>query len=69
MGATQAHAKQQVDLSFMVVLNGTNYAPVLVQRKSFNGKVGSSSARKVYQTAYAPKEFPSATRVVSAEPF
>lgn len=69
MGATQAQAKQQADLSFVVVQNGANYAPVLVQRRSFNSKVGSSSARKIYQTAYAPKDFPAATRVVSAEPF
>jgi hypothetical protein len=63
MGSKQRQTTQLADISFMVVLNGAKYVPVLVQRESFKRKVGSSSARKTYQTAYAPKDFPSATSV------
>jgi hypothetical protein len=69
MSATQAGARQQAEISFMVVLNGAKYAPLLVRRGSFNSKVGGSSARRTYQTAYAPRDFPSTTRVVSTDPF
>jgi hypothetical protein len=63
MDATQTEAKQRADISFMVVLNGAKYAPVLVQRERFIRKVGRESARKTYHTAYSPKDFPSPTFV------
>lgn len=64
MDATQIEASQQDDISFIVVLIGAKCIPVLVRRESFNSKVGTTSARKTYQPAYAPNQFPSATRVV-----
>jgi len=63
MDAPQTQARPQTDISFMVALNGAKYVPVLVQRESFERKVGSSSARKTHQTAYLPKDFPSPTFV------
>ncbi len=67
MAATQTAARRQADISFMVVQNGAAYAPLLVRRGSFISKVGNAAARKTYQRAYAPKEFPSATCVSSEE--
>jgi hypothetical protein len=43
-------------------------APLLVERRSFIGKVGNEAARLQYQTAYAPKVFPRAKRVSSEDP-
>jgi hypothetical protein len=68
MGATRTDIRQLADIAFMVVLNGSKYAPMLVQRRSFNSRVGKSTARKTYQIAYAPKDFPPATRVVAGDP-
>ena len=65
MDVTQAETTQPDDISFMVVLNGEKCAPLLVQRGNFLSKVGSAAARKTYQTAYAPKDFPAATCVSS----
>ena len=67
MGAKQREARQPDEISFMVVLNGAKCAPLLVQRGSFISKVGSAAARKTYQTAYAPNEFPWAVRVVTED--
>lgn len=68
MGATQTQARRHAGRSFIVVLNGAKCAPLLVERESFVGKVGKATARKTYQTAYAPKHFPSATCVSLGEP-
>jgi len=65
MDAANTGAGRRAELSFIVVLNGTKCAPLLVQRGSFICKVGNAAARKTYQTAYAPKDFSSATRVSS----
>jgi hypothetical protein len=59
---------QPANISFLVVHNGAICAPLLVERLSFIGKVGSEAARLQYQTAYTPKEFPSAKRVSSDDP-
>jgi len=59
---------QPAGISFMVVQHGAKCAPLLVRRRSYFGKVGRAAARKEIQTAYAPNEFPSATRVVSEDP-
>ena len=67
MDATQTETRPQADISFVVVLNGAMYVPVLVQRESFKRKVGSSSARNTYQTGYVPKDFPSPTFVDSGD--
>lgn len=69
MGADQREAKRPAELSFMVVLHGAKCAPLLVRRGSFISKVGSATARRTYQIPYLPSEFPSATRVVSEDPF
>jgi hypothetical protein len=55
------------DISFMVVRDGATYAPLLVRRKCFMQKVGNEAARKTYQTAYAPKDFPFSTYVGSGD--
>jgi hypothetical protein len=51
----------------MVVKDGATYAPLLVRRESFNSKIGAEAAQKTYQTAYAPREFPSPTFVGSGD--
>jgi hypothetical protein len=67
METIQTETGQSEDLAFRIVLNGAKYAPLLVQRESFNSKVGRAAARKTYQTAYAPSVFPSATCISSGE--
>ena len=61
MGSIQRRFPLPAGLAFMVVQNGGTYAPMLVQRESFIGKVGRAAARQTYQTAYAPTQFPPAT--------
>jgi hypothetical protein len=53
--------------SFLIVQNGAMCAPWLVQRECIVRQIGREAARKKYQTAYAPNEFPSAKRVVSSD--
>jgi hypothetical protein len=67
MDATQSEPTQRADISFMVVMNGATYVPLLIQRERFIRKVGRESARKTYQTAYAPKDFPSPKFVGSGD--
>jgi hypothetical protein len=64
----QIEIAQPANISFLVVHNGAICAPLLVERRSYIGKVGNEAARLRYQTAYAPKEFPSAKRVSSDDP-
>jgi hypothetical protein len=61
MGSMQRQVPQLAGISFIVVQNRGAYAPILVRRESFIGKVGRAAAQKTYQTTYAPKDFPSAT--------
>jgi hypothetical protein len=53
--------------SFLIVRNGAMCAPWLVQRECIIRQIGREAARKIYQTAYAPNEFPTAKRVVSSD--
>ena len=69
MGSTQRRTTQLAEISFMVVQNGGTYAPVLVRRENFIRKVGRDVARKTYQKAYAPRDFPSPIFVGSRDAF
>ena len=65
---TQIEATHSTNISFVVVHNGAKCVPVLVERKSFIGKVGCEVAPEPIQTAYVPKVFPSAKKVTSEDP-
>jgi hypothetical protein len=68
MGSIHRQVPQQAGISFLVVQNGGTYTPLLVRRESFISKVGQAAARKTYQIAYAPKDFPRATFVGPGDP-
>lgn len=63
MGSIHRQVQKLAGISFLIVQNGGIYTPLLVRRESFIGKVGRAAARKTYQIAYAPKDFPRATFV------
>jgi hypothetical protein len=69
MGSIQRQVPQLPGISFLVVQIAGTYAPLLVRRASFISKIGRAAARKTYQIAYAPKDFPRATFVGPGDPF
>jgi hypothetical protein len=59
MDPTQRESAPVAGISFVIVQYRATYAPLLVRRINYKRKVGPEAAHRTYQTAYAPRDFPS----------